>query len=159
MAATSRPVRARKAQPRPAATPNRARLRVVRPDERARTVGTISTMVAGFFFAVLFALAGLHAVVVQTQADLDAVNAEIAELEDARVDSLAQLAWAESAAGLAEAAAAAGYVPAADPVNITLVPPGQLTPPATIDPFRPGSAPFTTAPLPGAPEPDGTATK
>lgn len=158
MAATSRPVRSKKAAPRTAA-PDRSRLRVVPPDERARTVGTISTMVAGFFFAVLFALAGLHAVVVQTQADLDAVNAEIAELEDARVHSLAQLAWAESAAGLAEAAAAAGYVPAADPVNITLVPPGHLVAPATVDPFRPGSAPVANASVADASEPDGAATQ
>ncbi|MEM7141484.1 MAG: hypothetical protein AAF548_10675 [Actinomycetota bacterium] len=118
-------------------------LRVVRPDERARTVGTISSMVAGFFFVVMFALAGLHAVVVQTQAELDAVNDEIAELEDDRVHALAELARAESGAGLAEVAAAAGYVPGADPVNIALVAPGILDAPETVDPFRPGSAPFT----------------
>lgn len=136
MVAVSRPDR-RKAAAK--AAPKRAPLRVVRPDERVRTVGAISTAVAGFFFVVLFALAGLHAVVVQTQAELDAVNAEIAEMEDARIHALADLAWVESAAGLAEAAAAAGYVPAADPENLPLVPPGQLDAPSAADPFRPGA--------------------
>lgn len=143
MVATSRPTRARKSTARPPSS--RARLRVVRPEERVRTVGTISTLVAGFFFAVLFALAGLHAVVVQTQAELDAVNTDIADLEDVRVHSLAELAWAESAAGLAEAAAAIGYVPAANPANIPLVAPGRLDAPGSADPFRPGGAPHASA--------------
>lgn len=134
MVATSRPLRRR------SAVPKRPALRVVRPDERARTVGAISTAVACFFFVVMFALAGLHAVVVQTQAELDAVNAEIGTLEDVRIHALADLAWAESAAGLAEAAAQAGYVPAADPENLPLVPPGRLDTPGSSDPFRPGGA-------------------
>ncbi|MDG2027379.1 MAG: hypothetical protein P8J50_09735 [Acidimicrobiales bacterium] len=126
------------------------RLRVVRHDERVRTVGTISTMVAAFFFVVMLALAGLHAIVVQTQADLDGVNDQIADLETGRVHALAELAWAESAAGLSEVAAAAGYVPAADHEHLALVAPAALEAPVTVDPFRPGSAalPEPTEPAP-----------
>ena len=104
-----------------------------------RTVGAISSMVASFFFVVLFALAGLHAVVVQTQAELDSVNADIAELEELRVLREADLAWAESAVGLETTALAAGFVPAGDTVILAPVPPGELTPPASVDPFVPGS--------------------
>ena len=95
----------------------------------------IGSAVAGFFFAVLFALAGLHAVVVQTQVELDAVNAEIATLEELHVQTLADLAWTGSAVGLAETALDAGYVPAAEPVALSPVPPGRLAPPPTDDPF------------------------
>lgn len=122
---------------RPAAkpTPTRADLRVVRADERARTVGTISTLVASFFFIVLFALAGLHAVVVQTQAELDEVNADINALEELKVMRLADLAWADSAVGLETTALAAGLVPAGETVILTPVAPGALAPPGTDDPF------------------------
>lgn len=131
-----RPVRRAAPAPRPA--PGRAPLRVVRPDDRARTVGAIGTIVAGFFFLVLLALAGLHAVVVQTQAELDDVNADIASLEELRVDTLAERAWSESAVGLAANAEAAGYVPAAEVVNLHRVGPGELPPPASPDPFAGG---------------------
>lgn len=119
--------------------PKRADLKVVRSEDRVRTVGAISSIVASFFFVVLFALAGLHAVVVQTQADLDAVNAEITSLEELRVERLADLAWADSAVGLEVTALAAGLVPAADTVILAPLPPGALDRPASIDPFVPGS--------------------
>lgn len=129
-ATTSRAVR------KPARSSARpARLEVVRPDERGRTVGTISTMVALFFFALLFALAGLHAVVVQTQSELDDVNAEIAELEELRILTLAERVWSSSVEGLAAAATEAGYVPAPDVVTLAPVPLGRLTPPNSADPF------------------------
>ena len=115
----------------------RAPLEVVRPDERVRTVGTIGTFVAGFLFVVLFGLAGLHAVVVQTQAELDAVNAEIVELEEARDDAIAERAWFDSPEGLAEAASAAGLVPAPEVVMLAHVAPGRLDPPGAPDPFAP----------------------
>ena len=130
----------RKAAPKPA--PRKADLRVVRAGDRARTVGAISSIVASFFFVVLFALAGLHAVVVQTQAELDGVNADITDLEEERIMRLADLAWADSAIGLETSALAAGLVPAADSaVILTPVPPGELTAPQFVDPFaRPGSS-------------------
>jgi hypothetical protein len=127
-------------RPAPKTAPARADLRVVRPDERVRTVGTISTVVAAFFFVVLFALAGLHAVVVQTQAELDEVNADINALEELRVMRLADLAWADSAVGLETTALAAGLVPAGETVILTPVPPGALAPPGADDPFS-ASAP------------------
>lgn len=121
--------------------PKRADLKVVHSVERVRTVGAISSIVASFFFVVLFALAGLHAVVVQTQADLDAVNADITALEELRVARQADLAWADSAVGLEVTALAAGLVPAGNTVILAPLPPGALDPPASIDPFVPGSPP------------------
>jgi hypothetical protein len=131
-----RPVR----RPTPKAAPERTRLRVVRADDRARTVGAISSAVAGFFFVVMFALAGLHAVVVQTQAVLDEVNADISALEEIRINTLAEQARASSAVGISDAAQAAGYVPAPEVVNLVVVPPGRLTPPSSADPFAGGAA-------------------
>ncbi len=139
-AVTSRP-RPRSAPARPA--PRRSPLRIVRPDERVRTVGAIGTLVAAFFFVVLFALAGLHAVVVQTQAEIDTINADIVALEEARDAAIARRAWFGSPVGLAEAALAAGLVPAPEVVMLTHVAPGQLDPPATPDPFGPGPDPST----------------
>ncbi len=130
MATTTTARRAPRTSPRPAP------LRVVRPDERARTVGAIGTIVAGFLFVVLLSLAGLHAIVVQTQAQLDAVNADIAALEDARVNAIAQRAWFDSPAGLAESATEAGLVPAADFEPLAPVAPGLLGPPEVADPFE-----------------------
>lgn len=126
--------------PRPLrrATPRPAPLRVVRTDPRVRTVGTIGTLVATFFFLVLFALAGLHAVVVQTQARLDAVNADIAALEEVRIHALAEWARYDSPAGLAEVASAAGLVPAPDVVLLAPVAPGRLSRPPVENPFGPG---------------------
>lgn len=98
-------------------------------------MGAISTIVAMFFFALLFALAGLHAVVVQTQSELDDVNAEIADLEERRILTLAERVWSESVEGLAVAATSAGYVPAPDVVTLARVPIGQLAPPSSADPF------------------------
>ena len=119
----------------PRAAPRRPPLRAVRPTERVRSVGTIGTLVAGFFFVILLSLAGLHAVVVQTQANLDSVKADVADLEDDRVNSIAERAWYDSPAGLADAAAAAGLVPAADFVMLVPVPPDLLGGPSSADPF------------------------
>jgi hypothetical protein len=133
---SARPLR--RSAPKPAPKPTQ--LRVVRSDDRVRTVGAISSAVAGFFFLVMFALAGLHAVVVQTQSELDDVNSDIAALEELRVNTLAERAWAESPVGLAAIATAAGYVQAAEVVNLTLVAPGRLAPPVSADPFAGGAA-------------------
>lgn len=145
---------ARRARPaRKATAPKTADLRVVRAEDRVRTVGAIGSIVASFFFVVLFALAGLHAVVVQTQAELDDVNADITELEELRVMRMADLAWADSAVGLETTALAAGLVPAADTVILTPVPPGGLTPPRFADPF---ALPGTSDPIAASPTPVGT---
>lgn len=112
-----------------------AELRVVRGDERVRTVGTISSMVAGFFFLVLFVLAGLHAVVVQTQAELDAIDARIVELEERRDEAEEARARADSPEGLPVVAAELGLVPAPEVVFLTPVAPGELGAPSAPDPF------------------------
>lgn len=146
---------ARTAAPR--SQPGKADLRVVKAEDRARTVGMISSIVASFFFVVLFALSGLHAVVVQTQAELDGVNADIASLEEQRVMRLADLAWADSAVGLETTALAAGLVPAADsPVILPPVPEGELSPPRFADPFASAEArvPHSGGPALAA-KPDG----
>ncbi len=127
------------------AAPKRANLQVVRPEDRARTVGAISSIVASFFFVILFALAGLHAVVVQTQAQLDEINTDITALEELRIVRQADLAWAQSAVGLEATALEAGFVPAGDTAILAPVPPGELTAPTSIDPFTPGS-PATGSP-------------
>jgi hypothetical protein len=120
---------------RAANPPRRADLTVVRPDERARTVGTIGSLVAAFFFLVLFVMAGLHAVVVQTQAELDSILADIAELEEVRDEAIGRRAEADSPAGMAERATQNGLVPAPDVPILTPVPPGRLAPPSVPDPF------------------------
>jgi len=139
--ATARPSKRVDAKP----APKRADLKVVRTDDRVRTVGAISSIVACFFFVVLFALAGLHAVVVQTQAELDAVNADITSLEELRVARQADLAWADSAVGLEFTALAAGFVPAGDTVILAPLAEGALAAPVAIDPFVPGSPPVSAA--------------
>ncbi len=85
--------------------------------------------------AVLFLLAGLHAVLVQTQATLDSVEAQISTLELQRNEALATLAWHDSPDGLAEAAADAGLALATDVEMLTPVVFGALAPPPYPDPF------------------------
>jgi len=84
---------------------------------------------------MLLMLAGLHAVLVQSQAKLDSLDAEIAGLEVQKNETLAELAWHDSPDGLAEAAAAAGFVHATDLKVLAPVAEGELLRPAGIDPF------------------------
>ncbi len=125
--------------PRPRTSPATARksaeLRVVRVNNRVRTVGTLGTIVGSFMFLLLFMLAGLHAVLVQTQATLDSVDAEISSLQVQRNEALAQLAWHDSPDGLAEAASKAGLALATDVETLAPVVEGDLMPPARPDPF------------------------
>ena len=133
----SRRLAAVAAQPRPAARPEprRAPLRVVRPDPRSRALGRMSTLVLIGLFAILFAVAGLHAVLVQTQARLDAQRAaNLVVVEE--IDTLdAQLAWIESPAGVEEWAREAGLVRPPGHLVISIPPEGRLAPPTVTDPF------------------------
>ena len=136
--ATVTPTRGRlAAQLRPAARPQprRAPLRVVRPDERTRALGRMSTLVIVGLFAILFAVAGLHAVLVQTQARLDAQRAaNLVVVEE--IDTLdARLAWIESPAGVEEWARDAGLVRPPGHVVLPIVPEGGLAAPVVADPF------------------------
>ena len=125
--ATARP--ARQAQPR------QANLRVVRPDHRIRVVGALGTAVVLTFFAVLFVVASLHAVLVQTQAQIDAQRAANAEIQASLDTVAADLARIDSPEGLEAWAIAAGLVQAPEVVILTPVAPGALAPPASADPF------------------------
>ena len=133
----SRRLAAVAAQPRPAARPEprRAPLRVVRPDPRSRALGRMSTLVLIGLFAILFAIAGLHAVLVQTQAHLDAQRADNLVVAE-QIDALeAQLAWIESPAGIEEWAETIGLVRAPGYVVLSPVADGALAAPAVADPF------------------------
>jgi len=124
-------------RPRTSAKPQerRANLRVVRTNERVRVVGAVGTFVGAILMTTLLLLAGLHAVLVQTQAKLDSLDTEIAGLEVQRNEALAELAWHDSPEGLAESAAAAGFVHATDLKVLAPVAEGSLLPPAGLDPF------------------------
>ena len=128
-AAPARPAR------RPSPQPRRAPLRVVQPDARIRIVGTMGTLVVIALFGILFTIAGLHAVLVQTQARLDAQRAANATLVEEVVDLEAELAWLESPAGIEEWAEASGLVRAPGYAELAIVVPGQLAAPPAGDPF------------------------
>ena len=134
---TARRLQAAPARParRPNPQPRRTPLRVVQPDARIRVVGTMGTLVAVVMFVILFAIAGLHAVLVQTQAQLDAQRAANAALAEEVVDLEADLAWIESPAGVEEWAEAAGLVRAPGYAELSRVAPGQLAAPPPGDPF------------------------
>lgn len=131
------PTTARRAAARPArqAQPRPANLRVVRPDHRVRVVGALGTAVVVTFFAVLFVIAGLHAVLVQTQAQIDAQRAANAVVQ-AELDAVvADLAWSDSPEGLEQWARDAGLVQAPEVPTLVPMAPGALPPPASADPF------------------------
>ena len=133
----SRRLAAVAAQPRPSAKPQprRAPLRVVRPDRRSQALGRMSTLVLIGLFAILFAIAGLHAVLVQTQASLDAQRADNAVVAE-QIDALeAKLAWIESPAGIEEWAETAGLVRAPGYIVLSPAAEGALAAPAVADPF------------------------
>lgn len=135
MAAVTPPARRLAAVVQPKSAPRRAPLRVVRPEDRARALGRMSTLVIVGLFAILFAVAGLHAVLVQTQARLDAQRADNLAVID-EIDALeAQLAWIESPEHIEEWAAAAGLVRAPGHIVLPQIADGALAPPAIDDPF------------------------
>ena len=120
--------------------PRRPKLRVVRTDDRVRSVGAMGTVFALFVFATLFALAALHAVLVQTQARIDTLNRENAVLREDLDGLIAREAYFDSPDGLREAATAVGLVEATEVVVLVPVADGLLAPPETDDPFGPGVA-------------------
>ncbi len=125
-------------QRRPAPRP--APLRVVRPDHRVRTVGALGSVFLLLVFAALFVVAGLHAVLVQTQAEIDSITTGNATLQEQRDLLLAELAWHDSPKDLETLASEAGLVLAADPAMLAPVPAGTLAAPDSTDPFSAGSA-------------------
>ena len=135
------PTPARRTAPRPARTAQQrpANLRVVRPDHRVRVVGTMGTAVVITFFVVLFAIAGLHAVLVQTQARIDAQRSANAEIQLALDEVRATLAFIDSPEGLETWARQAGLVQAPEVLTLGRIAPGALPPPPSADPFGEGA--------------------
>ena len=141
--ARSNPVTAPRRAPRKA--PVKPPLRVVRPDESARSVGALGSMIAVFLFLTLLALAGLHAMLVQAQAGLDSLIEENGVRRE-RVDQLlAEVAHLDSPEGVAEQAEAAGLIASPEVVTIAPLAPGALLEPS-LDPFGPGRALIATEP-------------
>ncbi len=115
---------------RPAPAPRRPRpVEAVRPASPHRPVGLVGSLAAALVFCTLFALAALHALQVQTQTRIDALeNANVERAE--RVDELrARIAHLDSPRGIAEAATRAGLVRAPEIVGLGPLPPGALAPP------------------------------
>lgn len=117
------------------AQPRRADLRVVRPDQRVVVVGALGTAVVITFFGVLFAIAGLHAVLVQTQAQIDAQRAANAEVQEQLDEVVAHLAWIDTPEGLEHWARTSGLIEAPEVVSLAPLPPGALPAPVEVDPF------------------------
>lgn len=136
------PTRAASASARTATAPRRAPrrtptsrpLEVVHPRNPPRSVGALGTAIGLFLFVTLLALAGLHAVLVQTQAGLDELGEQNA-LRRERIEQLvAEVAHLDSPEGVAEQAFASGLVAAPEVVTIAPLAPGALEPPP-LDPF------------------------
>lgn len=104
------------------------------PAAARRSIGGVTTLVALGLFAVCLALAALHAVLVENQAELDDLI-EHNEQRYERIDQLqAEVAYLDSPEGLADQAHSAGLVPSAELAVLTPVGPDQLPPPGE-DPF------------------------
>ena len=123
------------ARPARQAAPRRADLRVVRPDHRVAVVGALGTAVIITFFGVLFVIAGLHAVLVQTQAQIDAQRASNAAVQEELDDVVSGLAWLDSPEGLEQWARTSGLIEAPEVVALTPLAPGALPAPTSSNPF------------------------
>ena len=115
MVATTQPRRQAAARPARQVQPRRADLRIVRPDHRVAVVGTLGSAVAITIFVVLFVIAGLHAVLVQTQAQIDAQRAANAQVQEELDDVVAALAWIDTPEGLEHWALTSGLIEAPVP--------------------------------------------
>ena len=117
----TQPVRRPAARPARPSQPRPANLRVVRPDHRIRVVGMLGTSVVVALFAVLFVVAALHAVLVQTQAQIDAQRAANAAVQAELAAVTADLARVDSPEGLEQWAIDAGLVLAPEVVILSPV--------------------------------------
>lgn len=120
-------------KPKPA-KPKQAKLKAVPEAQPRRSAGSFGTFAALLLFLALLGLAGLHAVLVQNQAELDdLVSANHARQH--RVDELTgRLAILDSPAGVADQAVGAGLVLAPEVVTLSPVAAGVLGLPGP-DPF------------------------
>ena len=120
-------------KPKPA-KPKPAKLKAVPEAQPRRSAGSFGTFAALLLFLALLGLAGLHAVLVQNQAELDdLVSANHARQH--RVDELTgRLAILDSPSGVADQAVGAGLVLAPEVVTLSPVAVGVLGLPGP-DPF------------------------
>jgi len=120
----------------PAPKPN---LRVVAPTRRGANLRLFGVTLFFVVFVALFSMAALHAVRVQTQAEIDSQRVEnlaaAAELELA----VAQLAWIDSPEGLEQWANERGLVEAPQVISLAPLLEGALGAPTSTDPFVPNS--------------------
>jgi len=124
------------ARPQPVAKSRqrRAPLQVVSPPARSGALLRMSMVMVGLF-TILFAVAAVQAVLVQTQAHLDSRQAENLAVAE-QIDALeAELAWIESPAGIEAWAKATGLVRAPGYVILSPVTEGALAAPVVADPF------------------------
>ena len=126
-------------QTRPASRSDRPRLRVVRPEEAVRGIGRFGSILGAVVFVGMLAIAALHAVLVQTQAEIDSQRTANAVLQ-AQVDqSVVTLAWIDSPEGLESWARDNGLVVAEETRPLAPVNPGELPAPLSANPFGPES--------------------
>ena len=84
---------------------------------------------------MLFAIAGLHAVLVQTQARIDAQRAANADVQAELDEVVATLAWIDTPEGLEQWARRSGLIQAPEVVSLAPLPAGALPAPGAGDPF------------------------
>lgn len=124
----------------PRAAPQKADLKVAPPRSATRSsdrIWPVMTIITSIAVGIAFVVAGLFAGDIQTQAEIDQIKREIAELQEERIEALAERAWHDSPEGLAESAVNAGLVPAAQVALLVPLAPGFLGPPDAVDPFTP----------------------
>lgn len=124
-------------QSRPTPERNQPRLRVVAPDEAIRGIGRFGSVLGALAFVGMLAIAALHAVLVQTQAEIDAQRNENAALQAQVDESVVTLAWIDSPEGLEAWAQQQGLVVAEETRPLAPVNPGELPPPTEANPFGP----------------------
>lgn len=128
----------------PKAAPQRANLKVAPNKRAARGNDRIwpgMTIVISIATGIAFVVAGLFAGDIQTQAEIDQTKREITELQETRIEVLAERVWHDSPEGLAETAANEGLVRAGEVAPLVPLAPGLLEPPDAVDPFTPAGAP------------------
>ncbi len=102
----------------------RPKLEVVRPARKFRP-GLVSTVVGTLFFATLFTLAAMQAVLVQGQLKLDRIDRDIAARQDDVERLRVQVATLETPARIQQAAIGNGLVP---PPEILFLAPATADP-------------------------------
>lgn len=113
---------------------SKAELQEVNTSKPRRSLGAFSTLLVFCVFTALLALAGLHAVLVQKQADLDDFVTDNVDRRERIDELLAGMAYLDSPQGLAQQASDAGLVPAPEIVMLVPTPDGLLMEPGD-DPF------------------------